>query len=493
MAAPAPVMLSPEWWLGRLWAQLQNRRSQIDLYAQYYAGDHPLPWLAPQARDEFRRILRMTRSNYMGLVVDAMVERCKVEGFRLAAGSLSEDSSDDEDSDALDAETWRIWQANDMDAGFDSVLLESGINGMSYLYMEPNLKDPSTPSIYPEHPSQAIVAYQPGTGRRNRVAGLKAWVDDWTGELNATLQLPDNVFKFGAKAGSPGSTPEWGRRGVRGETWGGVNLAKEVTLVEVPNNPRMLTGGVSEIYDVMDIQDRINKTLADRLMTQDYGAFPQKWIKGWPTEDESGNAVSPIDVGRNRVVTTDVTEAAFGQWESAPLDPYSAAKREDVKDIASRTRTPAQYLLGEMSNVSGDTLQASQSGLVAKCRSRMRSWGEGAEDAVRVARRLAGLPDAGAQGMETIWNNPEFRTLGELTDAINKNLSSGIYDLRQARESAGLSATQIDRMEQRELANAQAAVNMRNSSMLNAIQDFQAPPPVEVAPMPNRSLPASQV
>ena len=487
MAAPLLVPLSPDWWLARLYGALTQRQSQIAIYTSYYEGDHPLPWLAPQARDEFRRILRMTRSNYMGLVVDAMVERCKVEGFRLAAGSLSETDQDDEDVDSLDADTWRIWQANDMDAGFDSVLLESAINGTAYLSMAPNPDDPSTPFIFPEHPSQAIVDYQPGTGRRNRAAGLKMWVDDWTGMQCATLQLPGNIFKYQAES-KPGSQPTWVRREVAGEQWGGRNEAGEVTLVEVPNNPRMLTGGVSELYDVMDIQDRINKTIADRLITQDYGAFPQRWMSGWPAEDASGVPTPPIDIGRNRVITTDVAgdQARFGQFDAAPLDPYSAAKREDVKDIASRTRTPAQYLLGEMSNVSGDTLQASQSGLVAKCQGRMRPYGEGAEDAVRVVRRLAGLPDAGAQGMETIWHNPEFRTLGELADATIKQLSVRIIDLRQARENMGYSATQIDRMEARESAAAQSALDMRNTSMLSAIQDMggqPAPVDQQVPPM----------
>jgi hypothetical protein len=82
----------------------------------------------------------------------------------------------------------------------------------------------------------------------------------------------------------------------------------------------------------------------------------------------AGQPDPPIDVGRDRMVTTDVAETKFGQWDAAPLDPYSAAKREDVKDIASPTRTPAQYLLGEMSNVNGETLKASESGLISKVR-----------------------------------------------------------------------------------------------------------------------------
>lgn len=474
------VPQSPEWWLRRLYGQLGERNFYLDRYTSYYEGDHPLPWLAPQARAEFRRILRMTRSNYMGLVVDAMVERAKIDGFRIALGDCDMNAANmdmemDQDASANDQDTWRIWQANDMDAGSNSILLESGICGMSYIQCAPNLEDPTTPHMWPEHPSQAIVDYMPGSGRRQRVAGLKLWVDDWTDQLCATLQLPNNIYKFTAQPTQVGGAPNWTRRNVPGEQWGGVNLAGEVTLIEIPNNPRMLTGGVSEIYDVTDVQDRINKTIADRLITQDFGAFPQKWMSGWPTEDEQGNPVPAINIGRDRVVSTDVESAKFGQWDAAPLDPYSAAKREDVKDIASRTRTPAQYLLGEMTNVSGDTLYASQAGLIAKVINRCVPWGEGFESAIRVVRRLASLPDVGAKGMETIWHNPEFRTLGEMTDAVVKKLQVGIIDVRQAREDCGYTDSQIARMEARAAAAAQQQLDMQNSSMLQSIQDFTMP------------------
>jgi hypothetical protein len=59
-----------------------ERQSYLAFFNDYYTGNHPLPWLAPQAREEFRRILRMTRSNYMGLVCDATAERASIEGFR---------------------------------------------------------------------------------------------------------------------------------------------------------------------------------------------------------------------------------------------------------------------------------------------------------------------------------------------------------------------------------------------------------------------------
>lgn len=436
-AAPAP--LSPEWWLARLYKKLVARREEVEFFNDYYTGNHPLPWLAPQARDEFRRILKMTRSNYMGLVCDATAERLSVEGFRFGKDLGSDD------------ETWRIYQANNLDSTSDQAWLEALIAGADYFHVAPNPKDEKTPHIWVEHPSQAIVEHVPGTNRRERKAGLKVYDDDWTQQIHGVLQVDGLLYKFKAprpQGGSVSDRLDWSEREVRGEQPNGQrrNPLKVVTLVEVPNNPRLLAGGISELYDLTDIQDRINKTIADRLITQDYGAFPQKWASGWPDEDEDGNP-NTIDIGRNRMVTSDVQETKFGQWEGAELDPYSAAKREDVKDVASRSRTPAQYLLGEMSNVNGETLKASESGLVSKVRQRMRPFGEALEETMRLARLAAGLSNPGAERMETIWSDPQYRTDAERTDAAIKRNQSGVVPLRQTREDLGYTQTQIGKME----------------------------------------------
>jgi hypothetical protein len=408
--------LSPLWWMKRLYAQLKKQRETFELFDAYYCGKAArLPWLAEQARSEFQRLLALSNSNYMGLVVDAMVERQIVEGFRIGKNLPA------------DMPTWDIWQANNLDASSDQILLEAAIGGCSFVLVAPPDQDADYPLIYAEHPTQATVDYEPGSGRRKRAAGLKVWQDDWTGQQMATLYLPDAVYKFQAPAPKYGVTsiePDWKPRTVPGERWPAPNPLGEVPLVEVANNPRMLSGGVSELADVIAIQDRVNKTLADRLVTQDFGAFPQKWAKGFPEFDADGNP-NRIDIGRDRIVTSDIAETAFGQWDAAPLDPYSNAKREDVKDIASRTRTPAQYLLGEMSNVNGETLKASESGLVSKVRQRNRTSGEGLEAAVRLARKAAGLSD-GTEQIETKWRNPEFRTEGELVDSLIKMATIGV-------------------------------------------------------------------
>jgi hypothetical protein len=436
-----------------------EQQDEAAFFDAYYRGDHPLPWLAPQAQAEFRRILQMTRSNIMGLVCDATAERLQVEGFRLGADAIEGDK-----------DTWRIWQANNLDSDSDQGILEALITKTAYMLIAPNPTDPSTPFMWVEHPSQAIIAHEPGSNRRVRKAGLKVWEDEWTKELHSSLWVDGFLFKYKTpepRAGQDVKSLVWLPRIVGKETWPARNPLDVVPLIELPNNPRLLTGGVSELADVTDIQDRINKTVADRLITQDYGAFPQKWATAWPEEDEKGNPLAPIDVGRNRMVTTDVKETKFGQWDAAPLDPYSFAKREDVKDIASRTRTPAQYLLGEMSNVNGETLKASESGLISKVRQRQRTFAEGFEAAVRLARKAAGLSDAGAESLETIWRDPEFRTEGERTDSVVEKFQAHLIPLRQAREDLGYSSTAIDRMEEQDdkAASNDPIINAANKLM----------------------------
>jgi hypothetical protein len=395
-----------------------------------------------------------------------VAERVGVEGFRFGKDGKA------------DTDTWRIFQANNLDRDTDLAWLESLIAGVSYFMVAPNPIDTTLPHIYVEHASECIVEHVPGTNRRKRAAGFKMWDDEWTGMLHSVLYLPTlnptgedgplQVFKYQAekpREGSNDKTPEWQNRTEGTETWGDtVAELTVVPLIEVPNNPRLRTGGVSELFDLTDIQDRVNKTLADRLVTQDYGSFPLKWASAWPDTDEDGNP-NTIDVGRNRMVTTEVVETKFGQFDAAELDPYSSSKREDVKDIASRSRTPAQYLLGELANVNGETLKASESGLVSKVRQRRRPWGEALEETMRLARQLAGLATTGDKGestehmMETIWTNPEYRTEGELVDSVVKKYQSGIASLRQAREDVGYSATQIDRLEVEDAKAASAAMD----------------------------------
>lgn len=69
--------------------------------------------------------------------------------------------------------------------------------------------------------------------------------------------------------------------------------------------------------------------------------------------------------------------------------------------------------------------------------------------------------------METIWTNPQFRTEGELTDAVIKRLQARITSLRQSREDLGYTATQIAQLEADDRAAALDPVTQQIIQGLN--------------------------
>ncbi|MEU0670353.1 phage portal protein [Streptomyces lavendulocolor] len=414
MAQQHPVE-SPQWWLDRLWSELQERRRYVELMRQYYCGDHPLPSVTEKARTAFQRLLRQARSNYVGLIVDATAERMQIDGFRLG------------DAETGDDEVWRIWQANNLDADSDLIITEAVKTGRAFVLVAPNPADPTTPVVTAEDATQAIVAYRPGS-RRERAAGLKAWTDDWTGLLMATLYLPDALYKFQAEKPKQGlqATIRWAARETKSEPWPAPNPLRVVPLVEIPNRPDLLGEAHSEIEDVLDIQDRINKTLIDRMMAQEFSAFRQRWATGYELpEDEDGQPIEPFKAAVDRLWVAEDSAVKFGEFSATDLGPYLAAVDADVQHMAARTRTPAQYLLGQLSNVNGETLKATESGLVSKVKQRQRPIGEGKEEAVRLYLKAAG-DDRDLSRIETIWHNPEFRTEGELVDALLKMSTLGV-------------------------------------------------------------------
>lgn len=405
MAAQPPVQ-SPEWWRDRLYDKLCKRAAATEIYDDYYEGEHRLPHLHERARQPFRRLLRMSRANYCQLVVDALVGRLEVAGFQ-----------SDVDGEA-DDRAWQLWQDNNLDGGSQLGFLEAAIRGSSYLLVQPTAK--GSYRITPEHPTQVITESVPGASDE-MAAALKLWVDDWNGRLCATVYLPDRVYKFEAPEPKSGSEkPRWIRREVTGEEWGGKNVLGEVPFGELANRPRMLKPGASELQSVIDIQDRANKTLSDRMMTQEAAAFPGKWATGLeiPT-DENGQEIEPFDVAVNKILIAEDPGAKFGQFTAADLSGYLKAKEADIHDIAAITSTPPHYLLGAMVNLSAEALKAAEAGLIHKIYQRRRFLEEGLERTMR----LAGIASTQAR---IVWKSPEWRTEGELVDALVKMNTLGV-------------------------------------------------------------------
>lgn len=455
--------------------ELRGRQTEIERHDRYYSGDHLLRFASDEFAHHFEKRYRDFSDNWVQVVADAPTERLEITGFRPAGVT---DASDD---------LWRVWQLNDADGFSDQAMLEAILHRRSYSLVWGNPSDPDTPEITFEHPSQAIVGYEPGT-RRER-AGLKLWIDDpWD---FATLYTPDAVWKFKRKTVQPeeqrvqlppgyrGQSPSviadgWEPREVEGEPWPLPNPMGMVPLTEWENRPRLAHDPMSDVAGTIAMQDAINLMWAYLFNTADYASFPQRVLMGQekptvPVLDNDGNEISrkAVDLAKfavNRVVWLEDPAAKVDQWDAARLDVFTDVIKQQVEHLAAQTRTPHHYLVGKMANLSADALKAAETGLVKRTEEKQFGFGRGARRTARLvslARQDRDLAAAMAAGTVT-WADVEMRSRAQTVDELQKLKAMGV-PLRFLLERYGLTKPEIDRVmemraeETRQLLDGDAA------------------------------------
>lgn len=428
--------LTPGSWLSVLEDRLDAQADEIAVYDGYYEGRHRMAFATSRYREQFGSLFDHLSDNWCEIVVDAPVERLKVEGIRFG---------DEQDADA---DAWKIWQANSLDA--DSVMAhtEAVKDGRSYLLVAPPDADSEYAQITVEHGSQVIVAHAAGN-RRVRLAALKRWLDD-SGYLMATLYLSDSIHKWRSekpmRSDSFGQT-SWVRRA---EDPGGANPLGVVPIIPLYNNPTMLGGGRSELLPAMPLQDAINKELADMIIASEFAAFPQRVMMGVevPKDPETGQTLPGVEMKAaiSRLWAFESPDARIGEFAAADLKNYTAAIDMLISHLAAQTRTPPHYLMGQIVNASGDALKAAETGLVAKVRRKQLDFSDSWEEAIRLAFLVKGDAKRGkATDAEVIWADPENRSEAEITDAALKQQMLGV-PLDMLWERLGYTPQQRTRM-----------------------------------------------
>ncbi len=445
--------------LKRLSSELSSRAAEMEKMNRYYVGDHPLPFITrahlDKMHNEFRTLLEQSRSNFMRLVVDVVEERLRVEGFRLSASSDS----------VADQKTWDIWQANQMDSESQTAFIEALVKGVSYLSVWAGEREGDFPTIAVEDPLETIVGYAPGSNYRRRAAALKMWRDNWSGKQRVNVYLPEGIYKFEAEASDsarvgaptrwPGepATPAPARGDQSATRWTELedefvsNPLGVVPIVPLRNRPRLLVEGESELSDVIQVQDQINAFTFLLALAGYFGAHRQRWATGIKLmkDEATGDAKSPIDTAIDKLWVNEDPAGKFGDFEQTDLAGYINAREQMVLHIAVTTRTPRHYLIEQGQSPSGDAIKSAESGLVKKVERKMRPFGEGLEEALRLARRFAGADDSPVDS-EVVWADPEIRSEAEITDAAIKKFQVGLISREQALEDTGYSQQQIARM-----------------------------------------------
>jgi hypothetical protein len=430
-----PPVGSPKWWLRRLDEERTRRAEVYDAYRELVADVHPDVESA-ETSEKFRRMAGLSTTNLMGLAAEATAERMSVEGIRIG---------DEPDSDK---DAWRIWKDSDFDAGSDEAIAAALICERSFVSVAPP-KDGKNPKLSYEDPAQVVLAYSP---EGERIAALKVFGDEWTGDTFGTLYTPQYVVRMQRRGDDGTANPldpyRWlARQMPRGAQAVTKNPLGEVPFFELQNRP---LGEIrSELAPLVLPQRLLNQTMFNIQAIAEYGAFRQKWATGIevPRNPETGQPIAPYEAHVTKLMVAEGSEAKFGDFNATDLKPHLDLAREIAGHMARISRLPATYFLTEVSNVGAETLALIVGGLVAKCRRRVKGYEPGLEGAMRLALKAKGDARADA-AIEVKWAEMETRSMAQAADAAVK-LTTGdnpVITPQTAQEKwLGMSQTERDR------------------------------------------------
>lgn len=427
------------WWLKRLHGQLEAARPGYQLLDSYYTGTAAVPAMATKAiRQSYARLMRMSRTNFAELVVEALRERVQPNGFRTGG------AGDDLD----DRTAWGIWQGNSLDADFALITSACFSMGCSYGMVGDIDDELGVPVMTPEDPRQVITEQDP-VRRRKAIAGLKMYCEG--DEDVAFLYLPGEVFKFRKRS----SDSDFGHFELDAPI---MELpAPIVPIVRFACRPDMYGTARGEFQPHLGVLDRINFTVLNRVEIATLQAFKQRGVKGVPDTDRDGNPINYDDIFSSDPGALWLLPATAEIWESAAVDlgPIRSAIRDDIQDLAAVTRTPLFYLTPDAANGSAEGASLAREGLVFKAKDRLAQLGESVEQWMSMAFLMAGDETrASRKDMEVLWSPPERFTLAERYDAASKAQAAGV-PWRTVMESVlQFSPAEIERMEAERQADA---------------------------------------
>lgn len=477
--------LTPMEWLARLGKKLVLRWSTVQYWARYYKGNHDLPAGPNQHREVFQRFQRLARTNLCLLCAESMVHRTRAIGFR-DPGWTNVTEIDP---------VWRLWQGAKLDARQFFIWRKVYGVGSAYVTVGVDPRTAKKPRVTIEGPQNVIVEHDPADASR-RLAALRLWHDPIVRRWMATLYLP------GARPGQPGLRYSWqttqqtsqGGMGIgpswKPGLWQDRNDAAR-SLPEVPVIPFYNGDEGEEPYPAfepgIDVQNRLNLTLLNRLTSERYAAFRQTILLNYQIEEDpvTGEPIAPWKPGVTQIGMVGPPDnpgdpaVQLVQLQATDTSNMLRAVDADMRAFAAVTLTPVYYLPGDMTNIGADTVAALDAGHNAKVNQANAGHAEGLEEVLQLMSDVAEL-GRDLSSSEVTFGRPENFNPAQVGDQFSKLVAAQV-PVPMVAEEVGWSPQQVDR-----LRTEMAADSLRASLLQQPAQPAAAPPKPGQPAAPNQ-------
>lgn len=443
--------------LARLSRQLLACQRDLDVLDAYYDGTQANAFLHPEIRELCGRRLAEVVINWPEMVLDSLEHRLDVQGFRL--GGIPD----------ADEALHQRWQDNNLDEESQVTHLEAMLYGRTFVSVWSDPDDERTPRIAVETPKQVIVDYEPGT--RKVRAALKQWVDG--NDVYAVLHYPDHIEKYEGQSRTRSMTD--GSRDAPMPS----NIASVVRLVDELPNPlgevaivpfvnRRRTrklDGKSELGSVIPVADAVNKLATDMMVCSEFHAMPRRYATGIQIPNAGADAAARQRLQEEAKAYWDMATAGktwlggpnvnFGQFAAAELGNFVQAINLLTGIVAALGALPPHYvgLSADANPASADAIRSAEASLTKRAERKQTGFGGSHEQVMRLSQAVADGKavkdlDPAYRRLETVWSDPETRTLAQQADAAVKLTDAGVWAIPTAQERVGMSPEERRRDEE---------------------------------------------
>jgi hypothetical protein len=436
-----PDKMSPKDWLNVLTRRVDFGWARIELLRSYVDGNAPMPQMSKNTREAWEKFQREARTNWGALIIESVVNRLIPNGITVGG----------ENDSNLAKQAHAIWKRNRLNSVFREWVRYGLTFRQSYLTVWKD--DFGKALITADSPESMSVSVNPLRPWEVRAA-VRWWRDldlqedrciVWGPRSSQTFKR--TLLSLNAPTNPPNNMMYYLPVRLLGE-WYPVNeeqVTDQPPPVVVYNNP--IFSGEFETH--IDLINRINREILERLTTAAMQAFRQRAIKaaagtsGLPTHDIRGNV---IDWGR-------IFEPAPGAiwdlppgidiWESQPTDIRQMldACKDDIRQLSAMTSTPFPVLMPDNQNQTAEGADAARDAHIFKCGERLAEAKPGIEEALVLALKTEGAN----LSPEKSKDETEDKVIEVLFKPVDRVTISEMYAAAQAASAAGESWPSIAR------------------------------------------------
>lgn len=296
-----------------------ERLANYDTYNSYYNGDHDVD-IPPKVQAALESELG-TVMNYCRLVVDATVDY-------IAGGEIGIEAPDNPEAEAA---LYEVYEENEL-LSLEMFKLLTVLGKKGDIFLKLYLED-SEIKIAVLRPDICFPRYETDNYKVMKYCAVQWFedVDDFSndegGVWKAQVYRKDVVDYYTLRGNIDSEMTEWELTGSE------KNILGFIPIIHIKNTIDDLEFGVSDIQIMSDLQDALNKTITDMLLTMDNQAFQRMWIFGAQTPKGHELSMEP-----GMITEVPTAEGHLDIVQPATIEPFINALDKIVDHIMTVTQ-----------------------------------------------------------------------------------------------------------------------------------------------------------